>query len=275
MNAPARIATLLFVPGTRPDRFPKALATAADTVCIDLEDAVPEQGKAEARAAALKALESGDPRLSLRINGLKTRAGLADLAALAHGAARPRLILVPKAESPAEVAIVGAALGSGTAIVPLIESVRGLDAAREIAHTEGVAMLMFGGGDLAAEIGVEFRWEPLLTSRSLLVLACARAGIEAMDAPYLGLQDEAGLIAETRAAKALGFSAKSAIHPAQVQPIRAALSPTDTEVAEAEEAERVFAAAGGAAVRFRDRVLDVPIMRRYQRILAMRSKRDA
>lgn len=136
-------------------------------------------------------------------------------------------------------------------------------------------MLMFGGGDLAAEIGVEFRWEPLLTSRSLLVLACARAGIEAMDAPYLGLQDEAGLIAETRAAQALGFSAKSAIHPLQVQPIRAALSPTDAEVAEAEEAERVFAAAGGAAVRFRDRVLDVPIMRRYQRVLAMRSKRDA
>jgi citrate lyase beta subunit len=269
------IATLLFVPGSRRERFAKALASGADAVCIDLEDAVPETGKADARAAALAALREHGIRLSVRMNALKTRLGLTDLLALSEAEARPALVLVPKVESAAEVEVVHAALGAASGIVPLIESVKGLDAARDIAAAPGVAALIFGGGDLSAELGVELAWEPLRTARGLFVLACAAAGIQALDVPFLGLDDTAGLIAETRAAKALGFTGKTAIHPAQVAPMRSVFDPSAAELAEAQDAERAFAAAGGAAVRFKGRVLDVPIMRRYQRVLAIRSKRDA
>lgn len=275
MTTSEPITTLLFVPGSRPERFAKALASGADAVCVDLEDAVPETGKAAARAAALAALREHGRRLSVRMNALKAPLGLADLLALCEAEPRPALVLVPKVESAAEVEIVHAALGAASGIVPLIESVKGLGATRDIAAAPGVAALIFGGGDLSAELGVELAWEPLRTARGLFVLACAQAGIQALDVPFLGLDDPAGLIAETRAAKALGFTGKTAIHPAQVEPMRSVFYPTAEELAEAQEAEGVFSAAGGAAVRFKGRVLDLPIMRRYQRILAIRSKRNA
>lgn len=269
------ITALLFVPGSRPKRFANALASGADAVCIDLEDAVPDPGKAEARAAALAALREHGARICVRINSLRTRAGLADLLGLSETAARPGLVLVPKVESAAEVAIIHAALGAASGIVPLIESVSGLGAATDIAAAPGVTALLFGGGDLSAELGVEFAWEPLRTARGVFILACAQVGVAAIDVPFLGLDDPPGLVAETRAAKALGFTGKAAIHPCQVEPIRSVFDPSAAELAEAQEAEMVFSAAGGAAVRFKGRVLDLPIMRRYRRVLAMGSKRDA
>ena len=97
------IQSLLFVPGTKPDRFAKALASGADCVCVDLEDAVPGEDKDSARAAALSALAEGQP-LALRINGVRTRAGLADLLALAEVPALPTVLLLPMVEDAAEVA---------------------------------------------------------------------------------------------------------------------------------------------------------------------------
>lgn len=276
MNAATGLTTVLFVPGSKPERTPKALAAGADFVCIDLEDSVPPAQKAQAREAALDAIASGEPRLALRINSVSTRAGLEDLIALADAKVLPALLLIPMVNSAAEIGIVTSVLGArAPGLVPLIETVKGLREAREIAAAPGVVAMMFGGGDFAAELGVELAWEPLLAARSTIVLACAEAGIPAIDVPYIVLDDAAGLVAETRAAKALGFAAKAAIHPAQLAGLDSVLRPTAEEIAEAEEAARVFAAAGGAAVRFKGRMLEAPIMRRYQRILAMRSKIDA
>lgn len=276
MNAATGLTTVLFVPGSRPERTPKALASSADVVCVDLEDSVPPAQKAQARTAALAAIATGDRRLALRINGVATRAGLEDLLALADAKALPELLFVPMVNSAAEIGIVVAVLGErAPGIVPLIETVKGLHAAREIASAPGVVAMMFGGGDFAAELGVELAWEPLLAARSAIVLACAEAGIPAIDVPYIVLDETAGLLAETRAAKALGFCAKAAIHPAQLEAIDSVLRATAAEIAEAEEAAKVFAEAAGAAVRFKGRMLEAPIMRRYQRILAMRSKSDA
>jgi len=266
---------MLFVPGSKPDRFAKALASGARCVCIDLEDSVPAEGKAEARRAALDAI-AGDARLALRINGLATRAGLEDLLALADSGALPQLLFVPMVESAAEIDIIGAVLGArGSGIVPLIETVKGLRAAHAIAAAPRIAAVMFGGGDFSAELGVELAWEPLLAARSALVMACAGAGVAAIDVPYLALDDTEGLIAEARRAKALGFSAKAAIHPAQVTAIEAVFRPSADELAEAAAAEAAFAAAGGAAIRFNGRMLEEPVMRRYRRILAMGSASDA
>lgn len=274
MSAAEGLSTLLFVPGTKPERFAKALHSGADRICIDLEDSVPAAHKAAARADALSAIGEGDPRLILRINAITTRAGIADLLALADTSVLPELLLVPMVESPAEVRIVAAVLNDRTpGIVPLIETTAGMLLAREIAHAPHVAAMMFGGGDFAAELGVELAWEPLRAARGAFLLACA--GVPTIDVPFLALDDLDGLAAETRAAKALGFTAKAAIHPAQVDTINAVFQPSPTEIAEAEAAQQAFTAANGAAVRFNGRMLEAPIMRRYQRILAMRSKKDA
>ncbi|MCJ8157385.1 CoA ester lyase [Sphingomonas sp. LaA6.9] len=276
MNAAIGLSSMLFVPGSKPERYGKALASDADVVCVDLEDSVPESGKVEARAAAIAAIAQGDQRLILRINGVATRAGLEDLLALADAEALPPLLFVPMVESAAQVAIVTSVLGDrAPGIVPLIETVKGLNAAQEIASATGVVAMMFGGGDLSAELGVELAWEPLRSARGAFVMACAGAGIPAIDVPFIVLDDAEGLCAEAEAAKALGFTGKAAIHPAQVDTINAVFRPTAEQIAEAEEAQRVFDAAGGAAVRFNGRMLEAPIMRRYQRILAMRSKQDA
>jgi (S)-citramalyl-CoA lyase len=270
-------ASLLFVPGSKPERFAKALASGADLVCIDLEDAVPADGKAAARAAALQAIaELADPRLVLRINGLRTQAGLADLLALVASEAAPRHMLVPMVEDATEIEILASVLGDRTPnLIPLIETVRGLGQAQQIARQPHVGAMMFGGGDFSAELGVAMEWEPLLAARSAFVMATASAGIAAIDVPYIQLDDVAGLQAEASRAKALGFAAKAAIHPAQVATLNEIYRPTPAEIAEAEEAQQAFEAANGAAVRFKGRMLEAPIMRRYQRILAMRSKQYA
>lgn len=279
MSNPASFASMLFVPGTRPERFGKALASGADIVCIDLEDAVPQGEKATARQAALDAVAAetdGRNRLTLRINGITTRSGLEDLIALADAPCRPALLFVPKVESAAEIAIIRGVLGDNApGIVPLIESMRGMDAIRDIAAAPGIAAMMFGGADFAGELGVEVAWEPLATARGLLVMACAGAGLPAIDVPHIVLDDPEALAAEARAAKRLGFTAKAAIHPAQVAIINEIFRPTAAELAEAREAQAAFVAAGGAAVRFKGRMLEAPIMRRYQRILAMENNEDA
>jgi (S)-citramalyl-CoA lyase len=264
--------SILFVPGNRPERFAKALACGADCVCIDLEDAVPAAEKASAREAAITAAAS-DPRFAIRINAVSTRAGLADLLALAEAAHRPPLLLIPMVETAAEIAIARSVLAEAAMeFIPLIETVTGLANAPAIAAEAGVAALMLGGADLSAQLGVTLGWDPLLLARSQLVMAAKGAGKGVIDVPYIHLDDEAGLVEEARRAKALGFTAKAAVHPAQIGPIHSVFRPTDAEIAEAEEAEAAFADAGGAAVRFKGKMLEAPVMARYAQILSLKDK---
>lgn len=269
------VQSMLFVPGNKPERFAKALASGADSVCIDLEDAVPAEQKAEARAAALGAV-STDRRIAIRINALSTRAGLADLLAVAEAEHKPALLYLPMVETAGEVAIARAVLGdAAVGLVPLIETVQGLDNAAEIAGDPSVAMLMLGGADFSVQLGVTLSWEPLLLARSQLIMACAGAGKAAIDVPWVQFDDLLGLEDETRKAKALGFAAKGAIHPAQIETIHRVMRPTADEIAEAREAEAVFAEAKGAAVRFRGKMLDAPIIKRYRQIAAIGDSQNA
>jgi citrate lyase beta subunit len=262
--------SLLFVPGSRPDRFGKAAGAGADCVVIDLEDAVAEGDKASAREAALAQISGdGAGTFALRINGVATAHGLADILALKAADVTPRALFVPMVESAAELGIVTRVLGNpAMALVPLIETAAGLRAAPEIAGAPQVAALMFGGGDLAGELGVELSWEPLLMARSLLVLAAAGARVPAIDVPFLALEDAEGLEAETARAKALGFTAKAAIHPAQVPVINRVMRPTAAEFAEAQAAIAAYAAGGRRAIRHQGRMLEAPIIRRHERVLA-------
>jgi (S)-citramalyl-CoA lyase len=265
----------LFVPGNRPERFAKALASAADLVCIDLEDSVPSVEKDDARAAALTAIAGHDDgRLALRINGLRTTAGLADILAVAASTS-PEYLFVPMVESAAEIGILRSILGDTVAFVPLIESVHGLRAAHDIAASPGVAAVMFGGGDFAGELGVKLEWEPLLHARSELVMACAAANVRAIDAPYVDLENDAGLAEECVRAKALGFHGKAAIHPRQIAAISAAFWPNAAEIEEARAAIAAFDAGAGAAIRFEGKMLEAPLIRRYRQIMSLGESQNA
>jgi (S)-citramalyl-CoA lyase len=206
---------------------------------------------------------------ALRINPPRTPAGLADLAALLEAPAHPDYLLVPKAETAGEIELLDALLGSvgsPARLVALIESARGLAAADAIATASTrLAALMLGGADLAADLGAAVAWEPLLLGRSAVVRAAALGGVPAIDSPCFELRDPDALAAEIRGSIALGFAAKAAIHPAQVGPINATLTPTPEAVAEArrileENAKGVGVVAG--------RMIDEAVARRARRTLA-------
>lgn len=261
-------SSLLFVPGSRPDRFAKARAAGAGLTVIDLEDAVPAGEKGAARAEALAAIAEDARGVALRINASTTEAGAADLAALAGADAIPATLLLPMVERADEVARAADALGARCpALIPLVETPKGLRHALAIASGANVVAVMFGGGDFSAELGVALAWEPLLTARGNLILACAEAKVPAIDVPFVALDDADGLAEECRRAKALGFSAKAALHPAQIPAIEAAFAPSPAEVLEAEEALAAYRDGGGHAIRFKGRMLEAPLVRRYRAIL--------
>jgi len=267
------VASLLFVPGSRPDRFAKAKAGGADLTVIDLEDAVAADDKASARDAALGQIaqsageESGG--WAIRINAVTTAAGIRDLAALADAETLPETLLVPMVETATEIGVMTGALGDRCpALVPLVETPRGLRHALEIVSRDAVTALMFGGGDFSGELGVELAWEPLLTARQQVILACAEAKKPAIDVPFIQLENEAGLAQECAAARAIGFVAKAAIHPRQVPAITAAFAPSEAEVAEAREALAAYEAGGGRAIRFKGKMLEAPFVKKYRATLA-------
>ena len=264
------IHSILFVPGNRPDRFDKALRSEASLICIDLEDAIAPPEKESARGAAVNYLANcASPRIALRINGMSTREGLADLLAMATAPRPPVILLVPKVQAHTELMQIDSVLGQcPSTLLPIVESCEGLAHAYAIAAAPRVAALLFGGGDLAGELGVAMAWEPLFAARTQIVLACARARIPALDVPSIAIGDDCGLAEETARIRALGFSGKVAIHPSQVPIINSCFAPTAQEIAEAREALEAFAIAGGSAIAFRGKLLEAPLVRRYQRILA-------
>jgi (S)-citramalyl-CoA lyase len=235
-----RVRSWLFTPATRPDRFDKAAASGADVSIIDLEDSVAAADKVEARRTALAHLAQPAPGScgrALRMNGLETRFGLADLHALLESSACPDYLVLPKTESAAHLQILDhllAEAGKVTRLVALIESAQGLAACEAIAAaTPRLEALLFGAADMSADLGAGTAWASLAYARSRLVAACALARVVAIDSPFFDVKDHDGLTQETAQAVALGFAGKAAIHPNQIAPINAALTPRPEEVAQA------------------------------------------
>ncbi|APE28109.1 Hydroxymethylglutaryl-CoA lyase [Aurantiacibacter gangjinensis] len=262
-------SSLLFVPGGRPDRFAKARAAGAGLTVIDCEDAVPAGEKDAARRAALEAIAGDREGFALRMNGVATDAGQADLAELSATGTLPATMLVPMVESAEELTEIRNTLGERCPrLIPLIETPRGLRHALTIASADKIDAVFFGGGDFAGELGVALSWEPLLLARQQIILACAEARVPAIDVPFIHLDDVDGLAEECRRARALGFAAKAAIHPAQVEAIEAVFSPTQEEIVEAAEALAAFEQAGGRAIRHQGRMLEAPLVKHYRAIIA-------
>ena len=230
---------LLFFPGSRPELLPKAVASGADRVCMDLEDAVAPEAKGTARAAALDMLTRPPvdrARLVVRVNHPASEAGAADLEAIASLDGASPTLMVPKVDGPEELHELRDRLGgrgAGTVLIPMIETVRGLARVEAIASVEDVEALMFGGLDLSIELGASLDWESLLYARSRTVHAARLAGVHVLDMPFFDAADDEALRAEAERAGRLGFSGKAAIHPRQVGPIQAAFTPSDEQVARA------------------------------------------
>lgn len=263
--------SFLFVPGSRFDRFGKAVAAGADAVIIDLEDAVLPADKDRARSETLTWLGAWRGRhLGLRINSPRTAFGCADLAALANSAAAARadFIIVPKADTPVDLEIVAEALGRKIPLIAIIESGRALSNAYEIAG-KATGGLLFGGVDYSASLGADLSdWDAMLTARGTIAAAAGAAGVPAYDVPFLDTSDTDGLAASTRKAKAMGFSGRACIHPAQIETVNAAYTPTEAELADARAILAAMEAAGGGVALHKGKMIDRPVILAAERLLA-------
>ncbi len=270
---PAALAcSFLFVPGRRTDRFDKALASGADIVVIDLEDAVPHGEKGAARAAVGGWLAQA-PRIdavAVRLNSPTTDAGREDLAWLATLARRPATLVVPKAESAHDLAQVRA-VAPGVALVPLVESAAGHAALNEIACAPGVVRLAFGHLDFMADTGITAGDDEneLAPMRFAIAMATTLARIaQAIDGVTTDLDDEDRLVRDAKRAAAFGFGGKLCIHPRQVAGVHAALAPGTELVAWARRVLEGDRAAGGRAFRLDGRMVDAPVVLQARRVLA-------
>jgi citrate lyase subunit beta/citryl-CoA lyase len=254
----------LFVPGNRPDRFAKAIATAADLVIVDLEDAVPQDKKAEARDAVVKWL-SASGRSAVRVNGTRTIHYQQDVATLA-GLPGLSAVVVPMADDPGALAALHQALGAGVEIVALIETALGLVRALELASAPGVSRLAFGHLDFAADIDSGIEDEAMLMARSTLVVASRAAGLPGpVDGVTTALDDPALAGLEAARARGLGFAGKLCIHPSQVEAVNTAFSPTAAELT---WARHIIEVSPTGASRVDGHLVDAPVIARARTILA-------
>lgn len=273
----------LFVPGSRPELFPKALAGPADSLSFDLEDAVPEAGKAEARRLVGQALQSPECTASkkiliVRVNGLATPHFEADLAAVVG----PRLDLLnlPKVESAGDIHAAARTLARlesargltrPIGILANIESPRGLRLAAEIAGADPrVAGLQLGFADLFEPLGIDRSDAAAVRQIQLTVrLAAGEAGIWACDAAFGAIKDPDGYRAEALAARRLGYLGKTCIHPSQVALANEIFRPTDEEIAFARRVVEAAQKTSASVFTVDGRMIDAPFIRRAHAVLAI------
>jgi citrate lyase subunit beta/citryl-CoA lyase len=264
--------SVLFVPGTRPDRFEKAMRSGADAVIFDLEDSVEPARKPEARAHVGAFLETppGEVLRLVRVNAAHAPTWAADLEYFsAHRGFDA--VVVPKTESAAIVEEVASTLH--TPVVPLLETVKGILRAGEIAAASAtVPALLFGAEDLTAELGIPrtIDGEELVLARSTVVFAAASVGADAIDAIFVDVKDADGLRRDCARARAVGFHGKMAIHPAQVPIIHEMFTPGPAELADARRIVDAYERAqssGEGVIRLDDKMVDVPIVERARRLL--------
>ncbi|MBD9517114.1 HpcH/HpaI aldolase/citrate lyase family protein [Pseudomonas sp. PDM22] len=263
------VRTALFVPGSRPERFAKALASGADAVIVDFEDAVEASLKAQARDN-LEAFLGANPeaRVRVRVNAAGDPEQAADLE-LCRRLPGVIGILLPKAERAMQVRI---AASCGKPVWPLIESARGLLALGEIAACEGVERLTFGGLDLALDIGMSSGTQAAAmvydqVRLSLLLHSRVNDLQPPLDTVFPAFDDAEGFAATIRHGRDLGLLGALCIHPKQVDVAHAALAPSADEL---DWAQRVVAAAqsGAAAFQVDGQMVDAPVLGRARRLLA-------
>ena len=269
--------SFIFAPGLRPELYPKALACGADIVCVELEDGVAPHDKDEAREktmalfAELQA-DDGVERI-VRINCLRSAVGLDDVQAILATDTPPPALMLPKVVSPDEIVWLDDLLterGHDTRLHIIIEMNAGLEAVFDIARASSrIDALFFGGVDMSADLRCKNTWEPLLYARSRVVHAAASVGIDAIDVPYLDLDDLEGMKAQAQLAKELGFSGKGAVHPKQISALNEVFTPSPEEVAKAQKILAAFEEANTGLVVVDGKLIEKPVVREMQRIASV------
>lgn len=269
-------SNFLFVPGTRPERFAKALDSGASGVVLDLEDAVAEEDKEVARNAIRAAWpqfsEEQKKRLVIRSNSPGTKFYSADL--ILAQELKISCLLIPKSETLDQIN--GAALIlPHTAIIPMIETAKGLDHLREIANSNQVLRLSLGNLDLQADLGMvcDAQETELQSARYQIVLASRLAQIAPpIDGVTPSTDDLPRITEDSERAKRMGFGAKLCIHPKQVAIVKAAFMPTEEDLTWAQRVIEADHASKGGAVKLDGKMIDRPVVLLAQRTLALAGK---
>jgi citrate lyase subunit beta/citryl-CoA lyase len=276
----------LFVPGSRPELFAKAMASEADGLSFDLEDAVDESMKDEARrelARFLQGLDEGHGKtLIVRVNGLETPHFEADIAAIATTGID--FVNLPKPESADDVRACADALARaerGTprsaGILVNIESPKALRLAADLATASPrVVGLQAGWGDLIEPLDIDRYNLPMIETLLLQIrIAAGEAGVWAYDGAYANIKDPEGYKREAESSRRLGYLGKSCIHPTQVPLANAVFRPSDAEIAHSlkvVEAARDAASRGVGAFTVNGKMIDGPFVRRAEAILTLARK---
>ena len=263
--------SLLFVPGHQDARFDKACQSGADAIVLDLEDAVPPDRKEEARAQVAQWLaerersEGTGPLVVVRINGVDTPWHAADLALCGHDGVDA--LMLPKAEDADVLRTIAASLPA-VALLPLVETARGIDRLDGIAAVPGVQRLVFGTIDFQADLDIEGDGPELLFFRSRIVLASRLAGLQPpVDGVSTAIDDPMRIEADALQARRFGFGGKLCIHPKQVAAVNRGFSPTPAQVDWARRVIDADAASGGAPVAVDGKMVDRPVVLKAQAVL--------
>lgn len=277
--------SLLFVPGSEEKKLAKARAIPADTLILDLEDAVAPDRKALARqqvAAFLQAERPPGVELAVRLNGLGTPHFLPDLQSILPG--RPDALLLPKIDTAEALDTADALIlkferefglpPGGLPLMVLVETARGILEAPAIARgSRRLQAVVLGHADLTRDLGLGPQRPVagiLYHARCQLVLAARAAGIDAIDTVFLEVGDMAGLQAEARQAAEMGFTGKLAIHPVQLPPIHEAFTPGADQVTYAERVIRAWdeaVARGSGLFTLDGQMIDIPLVEAQRKIL--------
>jgi len=272
--------SFIFTPGLNPDMFPKAIASGADMVCIELEDGIAIKDKDEARKNTIEALKTLEVKsgveLVVRVNCQRTKFGLLDLEAFISSKLKVKAIMLPKVKTPDEIKFIDDLLTDcnlDTDLHVIMETNEALQNIYEIAHSsKRIVALYFGGVDMAAELRVPNSYENLLYARSKLVHAGASVGIDVIDVPYLDLEDMDGMKKEAELVRDLGFTGKGSIHPKQINILNEIFTPSKEEISKAKKIVDQFSESDTGLVVIDGKLIEKPVLREMQRKILIADK---
>ena len=272
--------SFIFTPGLNPEMFPKALASGADMVCIELEDGIAIKDKDEARKNTINALKNlkinNDVELVVRVNCQRTKPGLLDLEAFISSKLNVIALMLPKVKTPDEITFIDDLLtdcNMDTDLHVIMETNEALENIYDIAHaSKRIVALYFGGVDMAAELRVPNSYENLIYARSKLVHAGASVGIDVIDVPYLDLEDMDGMKKEAELVRNLGFTGKGSIHPKQINILNEVFTPSKEEIIKAKRIIDQFNASDTGLVVIDGKLIEKPVLREMKRRILVADK---
>jgi len=274
---------LLYMPGDDWKKITKSITLGVDSICMDMEDGVAVNKKAEARvmvAKALQELDFGRSEKLARINSVGSGLEKEDIeAVLPH---HPDGIMIPKLEELKQIQWVSEIIEAAELkygwpmnsirILVVVETAKGILNLKEIASHPRLDAIIFGGEDFAASVGATRTKDAveLLYAREAVVTACAAFGLQAIDIVAIDFKDIEALRTESEFGARLGFSGKQIIHPTQVEPVQSAYTPNDEAIAYAKRVVQTFEASqkeGRGAYALDGKMIDMPLVKNAQKVL--------